>query len=138
MTTTLNFTGTMIRSGRYVCRIPVEIDFRYDPVAEPLAVEASISSPNIEEGVVVWVFARDLLVTAANTLTGVGEGDVKFRRDEEVGVMFFCIKNPETLSHADFELPLQSVRTFLAETTTEAAAVNLDDAVDRFLEEVLG
>lgn len=133
------FSGRIMRIGNQDCNEPVEFQLDFDAAHDPLAVDLQILADN-EQDIVTWTFARDLLVQAANSPYPVGQGDVRFRLNQMSGELYLCLKNPIAETHADFSLPVDQVREFLADTVEEAAQPQayLDTAVDELIAEILG
>ena len=135
-----NFTGHVIRTGQESCHVEIQVELNYDAENDPLAVEMVLSDDEMDHPV-TWHFARDLLVRATNSPFSTGSGDVRFRTDNNgADLLYVCIRNPQTVEHADLAFPASTVRAFLAATTEEAAQclATLDSAVDAFIAEVLG
>lgn len=129
------FEARCVMSVDTACNFPVHVDLSYDK-NDPYAVTATFTAGS--EPTKPWVFARDLLVTAANKGRIVGRGDVRFRTVEPQNQLYMYLESPEGRATVLFDLDL--IRGFLADTAEEAALPSqaVGNAIDAFLAEVLG
>lgn len=133
---TQEFTATVIRTNGQRVDLTVEVELGYDAQTNPLAVTVTFDSDEMDTPV-RWFLDRDLFVQATNTARLVGAGDVCLR-NLRTGKLSLRLSNPH--SSAEFLLPADQVREFLANTTEEAAlgAAAVEEAVDALLAEILG
>lgn len=101
----------ILKSHGQNCYVPFTATFQWDPI-DPLAVQIVC---HLDEGDVVWTVGRELLHQGTTSLTGVGEGDVKFQKEGPVSSrMLACFTSPE--GHADVALNQPHVVRFLNRT----------------------
>ena len=110
------FTGCIVKTMGVVVNRPIGITLSYDSDDNPIAIQMLISIP--DEGEVAWYFARDLLIRGINSLTPVGQGEVKLRYEK--GTLLMCLKN--NTGHADINLPHDIVAGFLELTLNKVPA----------------
>ncbi len=134
-----NLTAVLIRTNEVYCRVPMPAQLHYD-AADPLAFDMLFwTSDDEEEGLRTWTASRDLLVDAMTSpdREQVGEGDVKFIRQDKAGRILVCLKSPE--GHADIALPTQTVQSFLESSEDDAAegVKSIHRLVDEAIEGIL-
>lgn len=132
-------SGVILKSGVVSCRIPVTVEFVYDP-SDPLAVEIIFdwTDDDGDGASTIWTVARGLLVVGCASPMAYGSGDFRLRLDRASDTVITCMKTPE--GHADVGIDAQGLINFLDATT---AAVRLgdeclDSAIDEALKEILG
>lgn len=134
-----NFPGVIARVGNTVVHEQIDIELTWDFDNDPFAVSMRCSAEDMANEV-TWVFGRALLAHGLESLTAVGEGDVKLRLASPNRVnLIVCLTSPD--GHADLMLPVYLVERFLEDTCKvipighEAVT---DEQVDDFLKGVLG
>lgn len=117
---------------------PVNTEFAYDEVGDPLVIMVRFTGDDIvEDGEQVWAFARELIIRGSQaTDEPYGEGDVRFQQVN--GGVIMSLNN--ATGHADVWLSKPELEAFL-EKTTELVPVgqeNIESAIDLALKELLG
>jgi hypothetical protein len=96
--------------------LPVQASLRYEP-KDPYAVHVVFHAGDEPGAEVSWSFARQLLVDGMREPAGMGDVRVWPWLGDEGPVAALALSSPD--GHALFEVPRQSLETFLASTYTQ-------------------
>ncbi len=107
--------------------LPVRASLRYDP-EDPYAVHVLFHAETAGGEPVSWSFARDLLMTGLDEPAGIGDVRVWPWVGDEGPVAALALSSPD--GHALFEVPRESLESFLARTYAQVPLGAESDHLD--------
>lgn len=132
---TMTVEGQLTMSNEVPCRAPIVVQFNYDPVDNPFAVDMLFLAEDGDE-ISEWRIDVDLLHEGSRNLADhSGLGDVKIKA-YPTGHIGICLQSPD--GHAHMGIPGFPVRDFLRKVGAETIpSSRVEEKIDDLIAGIL-